>query len=79
MKINLYLKILRNIINNLLDFKCKMGWRGLLRDLIGLFIGFKLILNLIMPLSPNDFLIYGLILVFFSSWFLAERIGLIQH
>ena len=53
-----------------------MGLRGLIKDLIGLFIGFKLLLSFVFPLNPIDLFFFGLILVGFCGWFTAERFGL---
>lgn len=50
--------------------------RGLIKDLISVYIGFRLMLNFIIPLSVNDFFIFGVILSGFSGLFILERLGL---
>lgn len=54
-----------------------MGLRGLVRDLIGIYVGVKLILGIIFPISNYELVILGFITMFFSVWFTIERLGII--
>ena len=54
-----------------------MGLRGLIRDLIGIYVGARLILSIIFPIDYSELVILGFITLFFSVWFTIERLGLI--
>jgi len=54
-----------------------MGLRGLVRDLFGIYVGARLILGVVFPLSNSDLVLLGFITLFFSAWFTIERLGLI--
>ncbi len=56
-----------------------MGFRGIIRDFIDLYVGAMLLFGVSHPLSVEQQIIYGFLLVSFSSWFLAERTGLLPH
>lgn len=56
-----------------------MALRGFIRDIICLYIGFQLLshgLNNI-PLSKGQSLFFGIFLLFFSVWFILERVGIL--
>lgn len=52
-----------------------MGLRGFIRDLLGLYIGVRLLLSVIFPLTPDEAVFFGFIIFGFSLWFTLERVG----
>ena len=56
-----------------------MGVRGIIRDIIGIYIGYKLLVHAIegIPPSSDQLILYALGLLLFSVWFMLERIGLL--
>ncbi len=52
-------------------------FRGLLRDLISLYIGIRLVLSVAIPLTTKDLVLMGFATLFFPIWFLMERMGLL--
>ena len=55
-----------------------MGIRAFIRDIITLYVGFRLLAAAFgSELTKNDMLIFGLLLFIFSLWFLLERIGIL--
>ncbi|HLD49364.1 MAG TPA: hypothetical protein VJB11_03295 [archaeon] len=55
-----------------------MGIRAFIRDIIALYVGFRLLAaGLGSELSRNDMLVFGIVLFVFSLWFLLERIGIL--
>jgi len=52
-----------------------MGVRGLIRDLIGLYAGFRFMISPLFPLSAYDTLMLGFLVFGFSLWFTLERVG----
>ncbi len=55
-----------------------MGFRGAIRDILGIFIGFRIMLSPVFPLSINETVSFGLIILGFSFWFTMERIGFLK-
>jgi len=56
-----------------------MGFRGIIRDILGIYIGYKLLACVItdtLP-SPDQLILYAAALLIFSIWFMLERIGLL--
>ena len=53
--------------------------RGIIRDVIGIYIGFKLLMHAYegIPPSSEQMMLYALGLLIFSVWFMLERIGLL--
>jgi len=44
-----------------------MGLRGLIRDLIGIYVGSRLILGIVFPLNSSDLVMLGFITLFFYN------------
>jgi hypothetical protein len=55
-----------------------MGLRGLIRDLVGVFVGVRLVLSFLFPLSGGELVLSGLLVAGFSGWFMLERLGFIK-
>jgi len=55
-----------------------MGFRGVIRDLLGFFIGSRLVLSVVSPLAVDESVIFGALLLFFSAWFTLERFGILK-
>ncbi|OIN86366.1 MAG: hypothetical protein CO092_04260 [Candidatus Aenigmarchaeota archaeon CG_4_9_14_3_um_filter_37_18] len=55
-----------------------MGVRGVIRDIISIYFGIQIILLVLHDKVPTkgQLLLYAAFLLFFSIWFLMERIGL---
>lgn len=55
-----------------------MGVRGLIRDLLGIYLGFEVIRSYISNSSLNiNILIVSILILILSVWFLLERIGVL--
>ncbi len=54
-----------------------MGFRGIIRDIIGIYIGFSLMQALWIGISNAEAFLYGAVIFFFSVWFMLERLGII--
>jgi hypothetical protein len=54
-----------------------MGIRGFVRDIIGIYIGFSLVQALWLGISNETAFLYGAVILFFSVWFMLERLGII--
>jgi len=56
-----------------------MGIRGLIRDIISIYFGIQIILLVLQDKIPTklQLLMYAAFLLFFSLWFLMERLGLL--
>jgi hypothetical protein len=55
-----------------------MGVRGLIRDLLGVYIGFRIIISPLIKLSINELVLSGFIIFGFSFWFTLERVGILK-
>ena len=55
-----------------------MGVRGVIRDLISIYFGIQIVLLVLQDKVPTkgQLLLYATFLLFFSIWFLMERVGL---
>jgi hypothetical protein len=51
-----------------------MGLRGLVRDVIYTYFGLRILLGLVWPLNPDELIFFGLTILGFSLWFMAERL-----
>jgi len=51
--------------------------RGLIRDLINMYIGIRLMQGLWENIGRETLFLYGFAVFFFSFWFTLERVGLI--
>jgi len=56
-----------------------MGIRGIIRDVICIYIAYKLIFHAITNVPPdsNQLMLYAIALLIFSVWFMLERIGIL--
>ena len=56
-----------------------MGVRGFIRDIIFIYFGFQLLINGLrgIPISKGQSLLLAVFLLFFSVWFMLERVGII--
>jgi len=56
-----------------------MGFRGIIRDIICIYIGYKLLVCVITDTIPtsDQLILYAAALLIFSVWFMLERIGLL--
>ena len=56
-----------------------MVLRGFAKNILCIYIGYKLLISALngIPLSDGEVMMYGIILLFFSVWYLLEKIGLI--
>jgi hypothetical protein len=52
-----------------------MGFKGFVRDLLGIYIGFRLLLQFVFPLSNGDELLLGGLLFGFSSWLVLKKVN----
>jgi len=51
--------------------------RGLIRDLINMYIGIRLMQGLWGSIGKETLFLYGFAVFFFSLWFTLERVGFI--
>lgn len=49
-----------------------MGFRGLVRDAVFIYLGLRMLTGLVWSLSNEELVIFG-----FTAWFTGERLGLI--
>ncbi len=54
-----------------------MGIRGVIRDIIGIYIGFRLMQAIWFGIPNHHAFLFGAIIFFFSVWFMLERFGII--
>ena len=55
-----------------------MGFRGVVRDILSIYLGYKLILVWLFGVEfSSDIGIIGLILLIIAIWFIFERVGVL--
>lgn len=54
-----------------------MGIRGFIRDIIGIYMGVKMVQALWTGMSNQEAFLFGVVILFFSLWFTLERLGII--
>ena len=55
-----------------------MGIRGLIRDVLGIYIGFRFLISPVIKLSISELVLSGFIIFGFSFWFTLERVGILK-
>lgn len=53
-----------------------MGFRGFVRDLIGIYVGIRFMISPFLPLNINETVVFGLLIFGFSFLFTIERVGI---
>lgn len=57
-----------------------MGLRGIIRDILSIYIGFKLIVIWIFKTQlTSDIVIVSAVLLLIAIWFILERIGILPQ
>ena len=54
-----------------------MGLRGFIRDIIGIYIGLRMMQALWFGIPNQEAFMLGAVILFFSVWFTLERFGII--
>ena len=55
-----------------------MGLKSTIRDFLSLYIGIKLLLNVITPLTTLETTLFGSSLIFIVIWFSLQKIGILR-